>query len=160
MKNIKLKGLIQKSDGTNKNGPYPREVFDKLINEALANIPNEKKEFYQDGADFYDDSTGKLIASYKEFVKGDYDTQGSQEAEKKFFVDHPEYAPLREESDFAKKYAPNEIKTFMDKSDVNSPYKPQLKLNWGGDGKASSTKWISVDWDTIEELYHLLDEKQ
>ena len=49
------------------------------------------KPFSQDGADFYDDITGELIASYPKLVKNDSDLDGAYNAKFSFLKDNPEY---------------------------------------------------------------------
>jgi len=57
----------------------------------LKSLIKEDRQCYQDGADFYDDDSGELIASYKDLVKGDYDTNGAEQARIKFQNEHPDY---------------------------------------------------------------------
>ncbi|MGH7176826.1 MAG: hypothetical protein ACREJC_05540 [Tepidisphaeraceae bacterium] len=52
----------------------------------------EGRQFFQDGRDFYDEDSGKRIASYPALVEDDNDTEGAQAARRKFLRDHPEYA--------------------------------------------------------------------
>jgi len=59
---------------------------------------------------------------------------------------------LKEESEFSKNYIPIQVKDFIAKSDTNSPYKPQIKLHWGGDNGEANTKWISVPWEYISSI--------
>ena len=47
-----------------------------------------KKTAYQDGAWFYDEYTGEVIARYDALVKGDYDTQGACVARCQFIAEH------------------------------------------------------------------------
>ena len=54
-------------------------------------------------------------------------------------------------------YTSDAIKDFIAKSDTSSPYKPQIKLNWGGEGPSSMTKWLSVDWEIIEQMAEILE---
>jgi len=53
-------------------------------------------------------------------------------------------------------YVKHEIEHFMSKSDQKSPYSPLIKFHWGGDNGEASTKWISVNWDSIAKIAELL----
>jgi len=59
---------------------------------------------------------------------------------------------MSEESDFAKNYIPMQVKDFIAKSDAKSPYKPQIKLHWGGDNGEANTNWIGVPWEFISSI--------
>jgi hypothetical protein len=48
-------------------------------------------QFYQDGRDFYDEDSGKRIASYPALVENDNDTEGAKAARRKFLQEHPQY---------------------------------------------------------------------
>lgn len=47
---------------------------------------------YQDGAEFYESESGKLIVSYGKLVKNDHDMQGAIKAFEKFREEFPQYA--------------------------------------------------------------------
>lgn len=67
---------------------------------------------------------------------------------------------LKEDSDFARNYYSNEIRQFMSASDKTTPYKPQIKLHWGGDNGEANTKWLSVDWQFIDGVLKLAEMMQ
>jgi hypothetical protein len=50
-----------------------------------------RKPAYQDGATFYDATTGKPIATYRDLVAHDYDMQGAISARAAFLTDFPAY---------------------------------------------------------------------
>ena len=67
-----------------------------LARKGLALAMQKKKEVkegtvYQDGPDFYDSKSGKVVKSYKHLVKGDSDLEGAKKAREQFKKDHPEH---------------------------------------------------------------------
>ena len=80
-----------------------REFGKNIEPKDIAYLPKAKKEMeiksmneglkyaYQDGREFYDSGTGKVIASYPTMVKNDYDEIGAEAAREKFLIDHPDY---------------------------------------------------------------------
>lgn len=69
---------------------------------------------------------------------------------------------LKEKSNtvIGENYIKNSIDTFISKSDQNSPYKPMIKLYWGGDNAKSETKWLSISWSTMIKLGNLLSSEE
>jgi hypothetical protein len=55
---------------------------------SSAAASGKPRAFYQDGADFYDEETKQLVASYPDMVKGDFDAKGAKEALKRFLREH------------------------------------------------------------------------
>lgn len=56
-----------------------RPSHSKLVEET-----DKKKKAYQDGGNFYDEKSGKLLASHEDMVKGDYDIRGAKKAREHF----------------------------------------------------------------------------
>lgn len=51
----------------------------------------------QDGAQFYDDANGGLIAEYPDLVQNDYDMEGAYAARRQFLAEHGNVVFLNED---------------------------------------------------------------
>lgn len=67
---------------------------------------------------------------------------------------------IKEENESSFNYHKSEISRFISQSDTSSPYKPQIKLHWGGDNGEANTKWLSIGWQQIDELLKILEKNK
>jgi hypothetical protein len=66
-----------------------KEAVARYLQVAAENA--RRRKFYQDGPDFYDEETNKIIASYPTLVQGDYDLDGAKDALHMFLHQFPSY---------------------------------------------------------------------
>lgn len=93
-----LPKAVQSADECRRGGlKYVAEGYESTVsqaNNALALADAVRKPAFQDGAQFYAEETGDVIADYASLVRGDFDMAGAEAARAKFVQDHPGYRLL------------------------------------------------------------------